>query len=176
MLFCRIIRCCNVRRGKIQVMNEATNNLPNDLDELKSLVHQLQQQNDQKNQFINQLLEQIKLARHQHFGTRSERFSLDQMALVFNEAEATVAAERDRDDTTEDKTAQTIDTQQVSSYRRAKGGRRPLPADLPRVEVVHELDDEDCTCDACQSPLDVIGEKSSEQLDLIPGVCQKFCV
>lgn len=126
MLFCRIIRCCKVRRGKIQVMNEATNNLPNDLDELKSLVHQLQQKNEQKDQFINQLLEQIKLARHQHFGTRSERFNIDQMALVFNEAEATITAERDGDGSSDETSANKDDAHQVSSYRRAKGGRRPL--------------------------------------------------
>ncbi|MEM7082609.1 MAG: IS66 family transposase zinc-finger binding domain-containing protein, partial [Pseudomonadota bacterium] len=158
-----------MRRGKIQAMHKATNNLPNNLDELKSLVHQLQQKNEQKDQFINQLPEQIKLACHQHFGTRSERFSLDQMALVFNEAEVTVATEDDGDDVSVNSTADNPASQQVSSYRRAKGGRKPLPADLPRVEVVHELEDEDCTCDACQSPLEVIGEKASEQLDLIPA-------
>ncbi len=150
-------------------MHEATDNLPNNLDKLKSLVHQLQQKNDQKDRFINQLLEQIKLARHQHFGTRSERFNLDQMALVFNEAEAKAAADGDGNDAVDDTWTDSTDSQQVSSYRRAKGGRRPLPADLPRVEVVHELDDEDCTCDTCQSPLEVIGEKASEQLDLIPA-------
>ncbi|MFK8018007.1 MAG: IS66 family transposase zinc-finger binding domain-containing protein [Gammaproteobacteria bacterium] len=47
--------------------------------------------------------------------------------------------------------------------------RRPLPADLPRVEVVHELTDDACTCEQCQAPLEVIGEKVSEQLDLIPA-------
>ena len=158
-----------MRRSKIRVMHEADNNLTNDPDELKSLVHQLQQLNEQQTQFINQLLEQIKLARHQHFGTRSERFSLDQMALVFNEAEATVAAERDGIEASDDTAAGKADTQSVSSYRRTKGGRRPLSADLPRVDVIHELDDQACICDACQSPLEVIGEKSSEQLDLIPA-------
>ena len=41
-----------------------------------------------------QLLEQILLARHQHFGARSERYSLDQMALAFDEAEAAGACRR----------------------------------------------------------------------------------
>lgn len=37
------------------------------------------------------------------------------------------------------------------------------------MEVVHELDDTACTCDTCQAPLEVIGDKVSEQLDLIPA-------
>ncbi len=145
-------------------MQEAKNNLPDDLEGLKSLAHQQQQQIEQQSQFIERLLEQIKLARHQHFGVRSERFSPDQIQLAFNEAEASVAAEQAVSDNSQNDDALT-----VSSYRRSKGGRRPLPAELPRVEVVHALDDEACTCDVCQAHLEVIGQKVSEQLDLIPA-------
>lgn len=163
--------------AKIAAMHEATDSLPDDIEQLKSLVleqrTQLQTvttQLEQQAQFIDQLLEQIKLARHQHFGPRSERLSLDQMALAFNEAEAAVAVAADgNDDPVADEDG---DRLTVSSYRRAKGGRRPLPPELPRVEVVHELDEDACTCDACQSPLEVIGAKTSEQLDLVPARVQ----
>lgn len=158
-------------------MHEAKDNLPNDIEALKSLVHEqrseLQDQNvklEQQSQFISQLLEQIKLARHQHFGTRSERFSLDQMMLVFNEAEAAVTTEADED--TGSVTDQVSDEFTVSSYRRTRGGRRPLPPDLPRIDVVHELTGEACACDRCQAPLEVMGQKVSEQLDLIPAQVQ----
>lgn len=70
--------------------------LPASVAELRQLVLEQQQKLEQKSLFIDQLLEQIRLARHQHFGVRSERFSLDQMALAFNEAEA--AAESDDPD------------------------------------------------------------------------------
>lgn len=149
-------------------MQKAADNLPNDVDALIALVHQLQQQNEQQTRFINQLLEQIKLARHQHFGTRSERFSLDQMALVFNEAEASAAAQAADTHAVEDHAA-TDQTQSVSTYHRSKGRRRALPASLPRVEVVHALSDNACACEHCKSPLEVIGEKVNEQLDLIPA-------
>jgi len=46
---------------------------------------------EQQSLFIDQLLEKIQLARHQHIGSRSERFSVDQLALAFNEAEAAAA-------------------------------------------------------------------------------------
>lgn len=158
-------------------MHEALEGLPSDIEGLKSIVlaqrAQLQAQSaqlEQQSQFINQLLEQIKLSRHQHFGTHSERFSPDQIHLAFNEAEAAVAAEQDNEhgDALQE-TLTNDDTLSVSSYRRSKGGRRRLPAQLPRIEVVHALTDEACTCDACRGPLEQIGEKVSEQLDLIPA-------
>ncbi|MCP4945516.1 MAG: hypothetical protein GY924_26510, partial [Planctomycetaceae bacterium] len=54
-------------------MNRETETLPTTTEELTILVLDLQAKLDQLSQFNNQLLEQIRLARHQHFGTRSER-------------------------------------------------------------------------------------------------------
>ncbi len=150
-------------------MHEATDQLPDDIDGLKSLVLELQKQNAQQSQFIEQLLEQIQLARHQRFGSSSERASADQMALSFNEAEAAVGTAQEDSESAIDADD---DRLTVSSYRRTRAGRRPLPPELPRVEVVHELTGEACTCDACQAPLQVMGEKVSEQLDLIPARVQ----
>lgn len=143
-------------------MAAATDNLPDDIEGLKSLVLQLQQQNEQQSHLINQLLEQIRLARHRQFASRSEQLSPDQIQLAFNEAEATVGDDASTGNSDDDKLT-------VSTYRRGKGGRRPLPPELPRVEVIHELSGDACRCDACQAPLEVIGEKVSEQLDLIPA-------
>ena len=53
--------------------------LPNDVEALKALARQQQRKIEQLSLYTDQLVEQIRLARHQHFGTRSERFSLDQM-------------------------------------------------------------------------------------------------
>lgn len=151
-------------------MPNAANKLPNDIDGLKSRVHELEQSLEQRDHFIHQLLEQIKLSRHQHFGSRSERYSLDQMQLAFNEAEAAAAAAASGDAEDDDASAGDDDnSQNVASYKRRKGGRRPLPDALPRVEVAHELDEKACTCDTCQAQLKVIGQKISEQLDLIPA-------
>lgn len=59
--------------------------LPTDVAELTTLVRTLQAQVTEQTQFIDQLLEQIRLARHQHFGTRSERFSIDQIPVPFED-------------------------------------------------------------------------------------------
>ncbi|WP_165665855.1 IS66 family transposase, partial [Metapseudomonas otitidis] len=48
-----------------------------------------------------------------------------------------------------------------------RGKRKPLPANLPRVEIVHELPEHELTC-ACGCRKQVIGEETSEQLEIIP--------
>ncbi len=42
-----------------------------------------------------------------------------------------------------------------------------MPAELPRVEVIHELPEHELTC-ACGCRKQVIGEETSEQLEIIP--------
>jgi hypothetical protein len=91
--------------------------------ELRQLVLEQQSKLERQSLFIDQLSEQIRLARHQHFGVRSDRFSLDQLALAFNEAEA--AAERSADPDAEQ--PDLLGTVAVPAHRRARGGRRPLP-------------------------------------------------
>jgi len=59
----------------------------------------------------------------------------------------------------------------VPSHTRKKRGRKPLPANLPRIEVIHDLEKEDklCQCGCIKSR---IGEEISEQLDYIPAKVQ----
>lgn len=45
--------------------------------------------------------------------------------------------------------------------------RKPLSADLPRIEVIHDLPEHELTC-ACGCRKHVIGEQTSEQLDIVP--------
>ena len=59
----------------------------------------------------------------------------------------------------------------VPGHTRKKGGRKKLPEDLPRVEVVHDIDEQDKVC-SCGCQLKRIGEETSEQLDVIPAKIQ----
>lgn len=63
------------------------------------------------------------------------------------------------------------EAREVAAHQRQKPGRKPLPAELPRVEVVHDIAESDKVC-ACGSPLSRIGEETSEKLDIIPAVIQ----
>jgi len=146
----------------------ATVDLPTNVAELRQLVLEQSKQLEQQSLFIDQLLEQIRLARHQHFGTRSERFSLDQLALAFSEAE--VAAERSDD--TDAEQPDLLGTVAVPAHRRTKGGRRPLPKTFPRVDIVHEIEEGECQFGECRTQLTAISEKVTEQLDIQPARVQ----
>jgi transposase len=117
---------------------------------------------EEKSDHIDALEELIRLLRHQRFGRTSEKASTHQLGL-FNEAEAH-AHEVEGDEEDE------ID---VPAHKRRKGGRRPIPDFLPRVEVLHDLTDAEKVCphDASHT-LQRIGEEVSEQVDLIPAVVQ----
>ena len=129
---------------------------------MRALVLEQQRQLERQSLFIDQLLEQIQLARHQHFGTRSERYSIDQLALAFNEAEVSAAGSDDPDALQPD----LLGTVAVPAHRRAEGGRRPLPKSFPQIEIVYEIDEVKCECKAELMP---ISEKVTEQLDIQPA-------
>src|SRR4029079_2625632 len=52
--------------------------------------------------------------------------------------------------------------------------RGPLPAHLPRIEMVVEI--EDHSCPGCRNALHRIGEDRSERLDLLPAQLPGFGV
>ena len=56
----------------------------------------------------------------------------------------------------------------IASYTRKKTGRKPLPAHLPREQVVHDLPEAEKTC-ACGHELHRMGEDVSEKLEFIPA-------
>jgi transposase len=60
---------------------------------------------------------------------------------------------------------------QVPGHTRKKRGRKPLPKDLPRIDKVHDIKEEDKVC-SCGCELKRIGEETSEQLDIIPAKIQ----
>jgi transposase len=117
------------------------------------------------------LFEQLRLLIENRFGPSTEKYSVEQEDLFFNEAEALV--ETEADDAPEEAPAQP-DTSAASPKRRTRGGRVALPPELPRVDVVHDLADDQkhCHSSGCRSELVRIGEEISEQLDVIPAKIQ----
>ena len=112
---------------------------------------------------IKILKEQIRLLQDKLFGRKSEKIKSDsdeRQLLLFDET---------AEDTTQDSDIE--DTIGVPGYKRRKRGRRPLPADLPRIEVIHDLSDEEKIC-FCGCHKSCIGEEVSEQLDIIPARMQ----
>ncbi len=101
----------------------------------------------------------MKLQRAQ-FGRKSERLPDDQLQLGLEDTEAAIAkgeAEAERRDPAL--------RQEGAKKRRANRGK--LPAHLPHIEV--ELAPEQTSCPCCQAEMVVIGEDTSERLDVIPA-------
>jgi transposase len=95
------------------------------------------------------------------FGRRSERLDPDQLHLGLEDLEQTVAAAE---------AAQEAATKSSDPPRPPRSRRRnlgALPAHLPRFEVLIDVEDKSCPC--CGGALHVIGEDTSEMLDLVPA-------
>src|SRR3954466_9676292 len=97
------------------------------------------------------------------FGRRSEKLDPDQLQLGLEDLEQTVAAaEAAREETA----ARSGTPRPPRAARRRNLGS--LPAHLPRVEVLVDVEDKACPC--CGGAMHVIGEDTSEMLDIVPAV------
>ena len=101
--------------------------------------------------------EERRLDRARRFGASSE--AGDHQYRLFDEAESHAQSV---DESADDNTQDVPTTKPI----KRRGKRQPLPANLPRVVVTHEP--ETTTC-GCGHEMSVIGEKISEQLDVIPA-------
>ncbi len=139
-------------------MIPAPDDLPDDPAVLKQLLAQLLAERTVDKDHIVDLKEQIKLLRDRLFNRKSEQTvdpNTPQLAM-FNEPEnePLLAVVDDADE-------------EVVAPVKRRGKREPLSADLPRVEVIHDLPEHELTC-ACGCRKHVIGEETSEQLDIVP--------
>jgi transposase len=108
------------------------------------------------------LKEQLNQFKRQLFAAKSEALGTHQKDMFFNEAEGEGAtaqpAAEERDD----------DKIDVPGHKRARRGRKPLDAALPREVVRHELSEDARVCPHDGARLSEIGVEVSEQLDIVP--------
>jgi transposase len=129
-----------------------------DIDSLQAENKQLRADLQQQKSRVQQLEEMIMALRHRHFSSKSEMTSPDQTSL-FDEADS------ESEELPVDKTA-------VRGHQRKCNGRPRLAEDLPRVDVVHDLDEADRFCDTHGCSLTPMGVETSEQLEFIPATVQ----
>jgi transposase len=136
-----------------------TTTLPETPHELKDLVIDLDARYRARIEFLE---ERIRFFQKQLFGRRSEKRpqeSQGRQLELFNEAE--VLTEKPAE----------AETLVVPEHTRRRPKRKPLPENLPRVEVIHDLDEGEKVC-ACGGDLSRIGEEVSEKLDIVPAKIQ----
>src|SRR4051794_17964522 len=139
------------------------------------LMAQLDREFTERNK-IEALLRELLDARRNR---KSEQLSADQLALfeaVWQARQAETEAAAPPDDS-EDETAGGGE----SAATKRAGGRQPLPRHLKRERIVHDLEDSEKHCTACQQELRPIGEECSERYEYIPAqltviedVCKKY--
>ena len=139
-------------------------NLPDDAvlskEAVISLIDNLESKYQEK---IHYLEEQLRLLKTELFGRSSEKRHdpHPDQRLLFDEDDDHVVGKSRTDD----------DTIVIAAYSRKKRGRKPLPKDLPRIDVIHDLHEEQKQC-GCGQQKSCIGEEISEKLDYIPARLQ----
>lgn len=149
--------------------------LPNDVETLRQQLRSVTRDYQHLKQQYEMLQEQIRLLLHKRFSSNSEKYSAEQ-ADLFNEAEAydETLGQSDSESEVSDTEASTPPAENTTtndSTSPRKSGRKVLPAELPRIEIVHDLPEEQRRCSEGHT-LKVIGEEISEQLDIIPAKVQ----
>jgi len=113
----------------------------------------------QQQKHIQFLEEQFRAYQLRQFATKSEKINLNQVSF-FDEAALPKS---------EEKILAQEEEITVASYTRTnKPGRKPLPADLPRIPRVYDLPEHEKTC-TCGCALTHIKDEKSEQFEIIPA-------
>jgi transposase len=109
------------------------------------------------------LKEQLNRFKRQLFEAKSEAGAGHQKDMFFNEAELEGAQAQPA-------AAETEDDEKIAvpAHQRAKRGRKPLDAALPREVRRHELPEGERVCPHDGAALSEIGVEVSEQLDVVP--------
>jgi transposase len=131
--------------------------LPDDIETLKRLLLEERAARQVDQAEIASLKLQLSYLKRQQYGQSSEQLSekIAQLELTLEDLEAAA-------------TAASVSSPEPSV--REKPLRRPLPAELPRENVVHEPElKQACTCPACGGALKPLGEDTSEMLEYIPS-------
>src|SRR3954452_6669848 len=136
-----------------RIMATTADTLPDDPGTLKAMLLAERARAARLEQIIKEL------QRHR-FGRRAETLPEDQLLLGLEEVEQVEASS---DAATDAANA----AERSSRAARRRRNRGALPAHLPRVEMLIDLDDHACSC--CQQALHRIGEDVSERLDIVPA-------
>src|SRR6202166_1704652 len=136
-----------------RTMTAATDTLPDDPGTLKAMLLAERARTERLEQIIKEL------QRHR-FGRQAETLPEAQLLLGLEEVEQTAASGEAENEAA-------APAERASHAARRRITRGSLPAHLPRLEMVVDL--EDHACPSCKNALHRIGEDVSERLDIVPA-------
>jgi predicted nuclease with TOPRIM domain len=145
-------------------MDTALKELPDDVASLKKLLleqarraHDLEQENSALKLSLEKLQGEYEVLRRKFFGASSERRKKEEESLqqgwLFNEAETYAEAP-----------GVPAKKVPVAAHERKARGRKALPENLERREIVHALTEQERTCPACGEVRPEIGQEVREEL------------
>lgn len=151
--------------------------LPNDIEELKTYAATLESERNelkrQRDQALRQASEfqdkyeeehfKYEKLRQMIFGRKSERVTEEDASQgkLFNEAEI--------ENQKEEAIPEEAKPEKKPREKHPGSGRARAPKDIERVEVIHDLSEEEKTCPCCGKTRPVMGEERSEETTLIPA-------
>jgi len=127
--------------------------LPDDPAALKALLLAERARTEKLTQIIKEL------QRHR-FGRRAETLPIDQLELGLEDVQQVEAA-------AQAETEQADPAARAERTAKRRTNRGSLPAHLPRIEVIVDVEDKACPC--CSGVLHRVGEDVAERLDIVPA-------
>ena len=131
--------------------------LPDDPEALKALLLAERAAHAAETERLKQIIKELQ--RHR-FGRRAESLPIDQLEFALEEVQQGEAEEE------ADAEARDPERRTATAARR-RANRGSLPAHLPRIEQVVDIEDKTCPC--CAGALHRIGEDVAERLDVVPA-------
>ena len=128
------------------------------IKELQTKTEELEKNNN----YIKSLKQIVADLQRNRFGRKSEKIDPSDhlYSMLFNEAEVNYTSNDNKDDS--------IEVENVVSYKRKKPGRKPMPSDIPIDKtIVHDIPESEKTC-ACGHQLKQIGAEESIKIKHIP--------
>lgn len=140
-------------------MTSHVDSLPDDIEALRMFALKMIAERDAAIAQNDRLRHLLHKANDALYGSKSERLAKldpDQLALALEDIEQAIA----KNEAIEERAA-------VVPTARRKANRGALPAHLPRLHETIAPEGTNCPC--CRAPMHVIGEETSERLDVIPA-------
>jgi len=135
---------------------------PIDVEAITARLAALEASREAREERIKLLEEENRWLKAQLFGRSSEKTPAAEVSpdqhWLFNEAETLAEAAQSAPEAI-----------LIPAYERQKRGRKRLSPELPRVEVIHDLEEQEKFCAKDGSALERIGEEICEQLDYQPA-------
>lgn len=124
----------------------------------KALISKLEKQ-------VNVLMEALRLAQHKRFGASSEKSDeavMEQLSILFNEAEAFAPAE-------EEETVAVTEHERRKKHKKHEYTLESIPEGVPTKQVEHRLEGEALVCPKCGETMTEIGTEIVRTMEIEPA-------